>query len=132
MIISGNPPRSSSTLFEGKDVLRQSHSPRVLSKSIEKRKSTVSNLNTGNGLRAGHLPVRSSFISACCPKDESPTMLGLGRSCSFNFMFRPERCNPPHDCPAVRQANDWKRASRQAWEESLLTNLPRRSEERRV
>src|SRR5579859_3957295 len=105
MIISGNPPRSSSTLFEGKDVLRQSHSPRVLSKSMETRKSTVSNLNTGNGLRAGHLPARRSFISACCPRDESPALLGLGRSCSFNFMFRPEQSHPPHDFAGVGPAN---------------------------
>jgi len=75
-------------------------------------------------LSGGQLPARSNFISACCPRDESPAMLGLGRSCLFKFMFRPEKCNPPHDFASVRQANYWKRAPRRAWEESLLTNFP--------
>src|ERR1700687_389678 len=76
MVISVNPPRSSSILLDGKDVLRQTHSPRVLSKSIEARYSSVSYLNTGNGLSGGHLPARSNFISARCTGDVSPTMLG--------------------------------------------------------
>src|SRR6266849_8292562 len=76
MVISVNPPRSSSALLDGKDILRQTHSPRVLSKSIEARYSSVSYLNTGNGLSGGHLPARSNFISACCIGDVSPAMLG--------------------------------------------------------
>src|SRR5216684_4936753 len=112
MVISVNPPRSSSTLLDGKDVLRQTHSPRVLSKSIEARYSSVSYLNTGNGLSGGHLPARSNFISASCTGDVSPAMLGLARLCSFNFMNRPEKFYSPHDFAAVRPANFWKRSSR--------------------
>jgi hypothetical protein len=39
-------------------------------------------------------------------------MLGLARSCSFNFMMRPEKFHPPHDFAAVRPAKFWKRSSR--------------------
>jgi len=52
-------------------------------------------------------------------------MLGLGRSCSFNFMFQPEKCYPPHDYAGVRPANFWKRSSWRVWEESLPINFPR-------
>src|SRR5271154_7038813 len=84
MVTSVNPPRSSLTLLEGNDVLRQTHSPRVLSNSIEARYSSVSHLNIGNGLSAGHRPARSTAISASCTGDVSPAMLGLraGRSMS--------------------------------------------------
>src|SRR5271157_5763628 len=109
MTISVNPPRSSSTLLDAKDVLRQTHSPRVLSKSIEVRYSSVSYLNTGNGLSGGHLPARSNFISACCTGDVSPAMLGLARSCSCNFMIRPEEFCSPHDFAGVRPADLWRR-----------------------
>src|SRR5712692_8212272 len=101
MVISVNPPRSSCTLLDGKDVLRQTHSPRVLSKSIEARYSCVSYLKTGNGLRGGHLPASSNFISARCTGDASPARLGLARSCSCNFMIRPEEFYPPHDFAGV-------------------------------
>jgi len=63
-----------------------------LSKSIETRHASVSYLNTGKGLSGGHPPARSIFISDCCPRDESPALLGLGRSCSFKFMTGPKRC----------------------------------------
>src|SRR5882724_5653978 len=119
MVISVNPPRSSSTLLDGKDILRQTHSPRVLSKSIEARYSSVSYLNTGNGLSAGHLPARSNFISVCCTGDVSPAMLGLARSCAFNFMIRPERSYPPHDFPGVRPADFQKRPSRRGCERGM-------------
>src|SRR5580692_9758682 len=111
MVSSVNPPRNSCTLLDGTDVLRQTHSPRVLSNSIEARYVSVSYLNTGSGLSGGHLPARSKFISACCTKGANPAMLGLGRSCSFNFMFQLEKCYPPHDYAGVRPANFWKRSS---------------------
>src|SRR6266849_6109631 len=112
MFISVQPRRSSLALLDSKDVLRQTHSPRVLSKSIEARYSSVSYLNTGNGLSAGHAPARINFISACCTGDVSPAMLGLACSCLFNFMIRPEMFYPPHDFAAVRPANFWKRSGR--------------------
>src|SRR6266852_5867998 len=85
MVISVNPPRSSCTLLDGKDVLRQTHSPRVLSKSIEARYSPVSYLNTGNGLSAGHAPARINFISARCTGDVSPAVLmHLGQGTSIS------------------------------------------------
>src|ERR1700682_1378376 len=102
MVISVNPPRSSSILLDGKDVLRQTHSPRVLSKSIEARYSSVSYLNTGNGLSGGHLPARSNLNSARCTGDVSPVVLGLARSCSFNFM--PERLSGDRRCSAYGRA----------------------------
>src|SRR6266481_1947012 len=105
MVISVNPPRSSSTLLDGRDILRQTHSPRALSKSIEARYSSVSYLNTGNGLSAGHLPARSNFISACCTGDVSPAMLGPARWWSCNFMIRPEKFYLPYDLAGVRPAN---------------------------
>src|SRR5580704_7168991 len=83
MAISLNPPRSSLTLLDGKDVLRQTHSPRVLSNSIDVRCSSVSHLNTGNGLSGGHRPARSNVISACCTGDVSPAIIGLGEGWSI-------------------------------------------------
>src|SRR5216684_4832944 len=120
MVISVNPPRSSSTLLDGKDILRQTHSPRVLSKSIEARYSSVSYLNTGNGLSAGHAPARINFISSCCTGDVSPAMLGLARSCSFNFMIRLEKFFPPRDFAGVRPESFWKQPSRQGFERRIL------------
>src|ERR1700687_1714476 len=104
MVISVNPPRSSSILLDGKDVLRQTHSPRALSKSIEARYSSVSYLNTGNGLSAGHLPARSNLISAWCTGDVSPAMLGPARWYSFNFMIQPDKFYLPHDFAGVPPA----------------------------
>src|SRR5271157_5771960 len=120
MTISVNPPRSSSTLLDGKDVLRQTHSPRALSKSIEARYSAVSYLNTGNGLSGGHLPARSNFISACCTGDVSPATSDLSRLCSFNFMIRLEKFYPPHDFAGVRPGNSWKRSSRGEFERRMF------------
>src|SRR6202171_3897674 len=96
MVTSVNPPRSSCTLLDDKDVLRQTHSPRVLSKSIEARYSSVSYLNTGNGLSAGHLPARINFISACCTGDVSPAMLmHLGQGTSISSpLAAPLQKNP--------------------------------------
>src|ERR1700687_1619228 len=119
MVISVNPPRSSSILLDGKDVLRQTHSPRALSKSIEARYSSVSYLNTGNGLSGGHLPARINFISACCTGDVSPALFGLARSCSFNFMIRPEQFSSPHDFSGVRPANFEKWSSRRGFERTV-------------
>src|SRR5580693_3931382 len=84
MVISFNPPRSSLILLDGKDVLRQTHSPRVLSNSIEARYSSVSYLNTGNGLSGRHRRAKSNLSSACCTGDVSPEMLGRGEGRSIS------------------------------------------------
>src|SRR5580704_5678676 len=84
IVISVNPPRNSLILLEGNDVLRQIHSPRALSNSIEARYSSVSYLKTGNGLSGGQRPASSKVISACCTGDVRPAMLGLGEGRSIS------------------------------------------------